>query len=144
MPVNVLLPLSWPDTRSLRGAASNIIRDIQRQHDLTDGETAEKLGVSIGTIRNIRNKESDIGALLLAKIGAMFGEDAIAPYRALYAGCGEECAEPMLLLAEAQAALAKAKGPKGKFDALPALKDCIEGLSAFVLAAERDRLRLVS
>lgn len=44
---NVLLPFALPDTKSLRRAAANIIRDIQREHEETDQATADRLGVSI-------------------------------------------------------------------------------------------------
>lgn len=141
---NVLLPFALPDTKSLRRAAANIVRDIQREHEETDQQTADRLGVSVGTIRNIRNEACDISSLTIARVGAAYGQDAVAPYEALYAHGGGECSEPMGLLADAMAVLARAKGPKGEFDALPVVKDAIEGLTAWALAVERKRLSIVA
>lgn len=141
---NVLLPLYLPDTKSLRRAAANIIRDIQRDHEETDQQTADNLGVSVGTIRNIRNEAADIGSLVLAKIGARYGEETLAPYHALYVGDPGDCAEPLSLMADAMAAIARAKGPKAEFDALPAVKDAVEALTAWTMTIERKRLRAVA
>jgi len=87
---NVLLPFGLPDTKSLRRAAANILRDIQRDNEETDQCTADKLGVSVGTIRNIRNEMGDISSLTLAKIGRVYGEAALKPYEALYAGPADD------------------------------------------------------
>ena len=141
---NVLLPFALPDTKSLRRAAANIVRDIQREGEETDQQTADKLGVSVGTIRNIRNEACDISSLTMARIGAAYGEDAVAPYEALYAHGSGECSEPLGLLADAIAVMSRAKGPKAEFDALPAVKDAIEGLTAWALNIERKRLRIIA
>lgn len=137
---NVLLPFGLPDTKSLRRAAANIVRDIQREHEETDQETADRLGVSVGTIRNIRNEASDIGSLTIARIGAVYGEESVAPYEALYAFHGRAQGEPMAELADAISALSKARGPKAKLDALPTLKAAAEALSAYITIVERERL----
>ncbi len=141
---NVLLPFGLPDTKSLRRAAANIVRDIQRENEETDQDTADKLGVSVGTIRNIRNEQSDIGSLTLARIAAAYGEESIAPYQALYAPNDRNDSEPVALLSDALAAMVRAKGLKGELDSLPALKACVEGLSAHILAVERKRLRVAA
>lgn len=143
---NVLLPLALPDTKSLRRAAANILRDIQREHEETDQQTADNLGISVGTIRNIRNEQGDISSLTLAKIGRVYGEAAVGPYEALYAPGPDDEVEPAMvqLLADALSAVSRAKGPKGELDALPAVKDLIEGATAWVIARERFRLRGVA
>jgi 3-hydroxyacyl-CoA dehydrogenase len=142
---NVLLPFALPDTKSLRRAAANIVRDIQRDREETDQQTADNLGVSVGTIRNIRNEACDIGSLTMARIGARYGEDAVDPYHALYAHCrDDQGGEPLTLLADAMAALSRAKGPKARMDALPVVKDCIEGMTAWVMEIERQRLKVVA
>lgn len=141
---NVLLPFAAPDTKSLRRAVAAIIRDIQNQHHETDQDTADRLGVSVGTIRNARNEQTDLGALTIARIGAAYGAEAVAPYTALWAHETGNAAEAMPALADAMAALSRAKGAKGRFDALPMVKDCIEALNAFVAETERERLRVVS
>jgi len=141
---NVLLPFGLPDTKSLRRAAANIIRDIQREHEQTDQATADVLGVSVGTIRNIRNELSDIGSVTLARIAAAYGVEALAPFHALYAPAHADDGEPVALLSDALAAMVRAKGIKGELDALPALKACVEGLSAHILSVERKRLRVAA
>lgn len=142
---NGLLPFAAPDTKSLRRAAANIIRDIQRDCEETDQMTADKLGVSKGTVANVRNENVDIGSLLLAKIAAAYGEEAIAPWKALYAPCGGEDVPDLVPIAAAMiAAVSSAKGPKGKLDALPLVKDLIEAAHAFVTSGEQMRLRAVS
>lgn len=141
--LNVLLPFSLPDTKSLRRAAANILRDIQRDNEQTDQETADCLGVSVGTIRNVRNEQTDISSLLLARIGARFGEEAVRPYTALWSH-DRPSDEVIPALADAMAAISRAHGPKGEFDALPAVKAAISALAAFADKTETKRLRLVS
>jgi transcriptional regulator with XRE-family HTH domain len=143
-PAKVLLPLMLPDTKSLRRAAANILRDIQREHEETDQATADRIGISVGTIRNIRNEQSDISSLTLARIGAAYGGDAIRPYEALYASGPAEGVPAIQLLADAIAAMTRANGPKGECDALPVIRDCIQGLEAWALMCERKRLRVVA
>ncbi|MFX8327764.1 hypothetical protein ABTL71_19070, partial [Acinetobacter baumannii] len=74
---NVMLPLVMPTQSALRSAVANIVKDLQLRCDESDVEMAEKLGVSAGTIANARNKKSDLSALTIAKIGAVYGTDAI-------------------------------------------------------------------
>lgn len=141
---NVLLPIGLPNTKSLRAAVACIIRDIQREHHETDQDTADKLGVSIGTVRNARNEQADLGALTIAKIGAIYGADAVAPYHALYGahahGIAAHDAAPISELAEAVAALTRAAGPKARLDALPALKEASEALAGYIISLERWRV----
>lgn len=141
---NVLLPMSLPNTKSLRAAVACIIRDIQREHHETDQDTADKLGVSVGTVRNARNEQADLGALTIAKIGAVYGAECLAPYHALYGatahGAAAHDAAPLAELAEAMAALAKSDGPKARLDALPILKAAQEALGGYVVTLERWRV----
>lgn len=143
--INVLLPLGLPDTKSLRRAAANILRDVQREHEHTDQQTADALGVSIGTIRNIRNEQSDISSLTLARVGAVYGKEAVRPYLALLdREPTDDTPAPLPALGDAVAALSRARGLKGELDALPAIKEAVEALNAFVSRTERKRLRVVS
>ena len=77
---NVLLPIRLPTQKSLRSAVAHIIRDVQRDHSETDQCTADRLGVSIGTIRNARNESADLGAVTIARIGAVYGAAYVDPY----------------------------------------------------------------
>lgn len=141
---NVLLPLIAPDTAALRKAVAAIINDVQREHDLTDQELANKLDVHKNTICNARNKASDLGALTIAKIGAIYGADAVAPYHALYGatahGIAASDAAPLTEMADALAALMRAHGPKARLDTLPALKNAAEALNGYILSLEKWRL----
>lgn len=139
-PHNVLLPIAAPDTEALRKAVAAIICDVQRDHDLTDAQLADKLDVHKNTICNARNKSSDLGALTIAKIGAKFGVEYVAPYHALYGasahGIAAQDAAPLTELADALAALTRSNGPKARMDSLPTLKTALEGLSAYVVSLE--------
>jgi transcriptional regulator with XRE-family HTH domain len=141
-----MLPFaSLPTTDGVRTACANVIRDIQRQHDLTDLQVAEAIGVSVNTIARARNKQVTIDNLTLARIGAVFGREALAPWDALGMGRDDDdSADPMHTLALAMAALAAARGPKGRMDALPALKDARAALKAYIGHVEGERLRVVA
>lgn len=142
---NVLLPLALPDTASLRKAVATIIRDIQRDHNETDQKTADKLGVHKNTIAGARNEDRDLGALTIARIGAIYGAWSVAPYNALYGaaahGMAASDAAPLSELSEAMAALCKSGGPKARFDMLPTLNAAYEALGAYIIALEQWRLR---
>lgn len=77
---NVLTNDAPTTTAQYRRAVARIIRDLQAMHGLTDLEFAERVGCSIGTVRNARNEESDLGAVWLARIEQRFGAGSIDPY----------------------------------------------------------------
>ncbi len=108
---NVLLPMAMPTQKSLRAAVANIIRDVQRQHQETDQCTADKLGISIGTVRNARDEKTDLNALTIARIGAVYGCGALGPYNALYGATAQPVhateSDPLSPLAEAVSMLCK-------------------------------------
>lgn len=140
---NVFLPMQLPTQKSLRAAVAQIIRDIQASAHETDQCTADKLGISIGTVRNARDEKTDLNALTIARIGAIYGADAVSPYNALYGatahGIASHDAAPLAELASALAALTGADSPKARFDTLPALKDAAEALDGYILSLERWR-----
>ena len=142
----VMLPFaSLPTTEGVRAACANVIRDIQSQHDLTDLQFADAIGVHVNTIAKARNKLATMDNLTLAKIAAVFGRDTLAPWDALGLGTGAtDRPEPITLMGVAIAAIGSARGPKGEFDALPAAKDAHEALAAWIGATERTRLRVVA
>lgn len=141
---NVMLPLVMPTQSALRSAVANIVKDLQLRCDESDVEMAEKLGVSAGTIANARNKKSDLSALTIAKIGAVYGTDAIGPYHSLYGatahGIAASDAAPLTELADALAALTRAAGPKARLDAMPTLKAAAEALNGYLVSLERWRI----
>lgn len=81
---NVLLFDHLPTRNLLRAAMAKIIRSIQSEHGETDEATADKLCVSVGTIANVRNERTDLNAVTIARIGAIYGEQVLDPYAALY------------------------------------------------------------
>lgn len=142
----VMLPFaSLPTTDGVRSACANVIRDIQREHDLTDLQMAETIGVHANTISRARNKLVTIDNLTLARIAAVFGHDALGPWHALGLGMAPtDIAEPIQPMAMATAAIATARGTKGEFDALPVAKEAHEVLGAWIAAVERKRLRVAA
>lgn len=141
---NVLLPMMAPDTEALRNAVAAIISDLQRKHGLSDEDLAVKLDVHKNTICNARNRKSDLGALTIAKIGAKFGPDAVAPYNALYGahahGVAASDAAPLSEVADALAALTRSAGLKARLDTLPVLKAATDKLVSYVVSLERMRI----
>lgn len=141
----VMLPFGvLPTTDCVRSAYANVIRDIQREHDLTDQQLADTIGVHVNTVQRARNKLATLDSVAEARLGAAFGEDAMQPIKALWGRDAGETQEPVLALADALSALSRAKGPKGEFDALPTVKDAIEALQAWSMTVERKRLRAVA
>ncbi|WP_298165062.1 hypothetical protein [Novosphingobium sp.] len=138
---NVLLPLMLPTQKQLRAAVAAIIRDIQHRHAESDQCTADRVGISVGTIRNARDEKTDLNALSIAKIGAIYGADAVAPYNALYGatahGVASSDAAPLTEMADALAALMRAGGPKARLDALPTLRAALDAMGAYVVTLER-------
>lgn len=151
---NVLLPCPLPNTKALRAAVAAIIRDIQNARHETDQCTADKLGISVGTVRNARNEQADLGALTIAKIGAIYGPEAVGPYNLLYGATAHLAnvtpCDPLADLARALATIcdmrrAESPGgpvetPKERLDALPGLKAARASLDAYIAGIERLRL----
>jgi len=151
---NVLLPMVLPTQSSLRGAVGNMIRDIQRDHSETDQDTADRLGVSKGTIVNARNGTTDLNALTIARVGAVYGAAYVDPYHRLYgsvaAPVAASMADPLPDMARAVAMLCEMRCPRGEggaietpkeqLDALPDLKRTRAALDAYISRIERLRL----
>lgn len=74
-----------PRTSSYKAAVAKCIRELKAKRELNNVQLAELLGCDEKTIRNA--EDGDKGALdviLLLNIAYAFGEEAIAPVRALY------------------------------------------------------------
>ena len=80
---NVLSRRNRPTTKSYRTAVKRIVLNLQAQHDLTDGELAERLGCSAGTVKNARNEANNLDGVTLANIEYEFGPGAIDPFMSL-------------------------------------------------------------
>lgn len=151
---NVLLPMAFPTQKALRAAVAQIIRDIQRDHGETDQETADRIGVSVGTVRNARNEETDLNALTIAKIGLVYGCHAVDPYNALYGATAKprdpDDTDPLAHLAKAVSTICDMRSvtspsgpvetPKERLDALPMLRDARRSLDAYIASIEKLRV----
>lgn len=76
---NVLPRRSRPTTKSYRAAVKRIVTSVQGLHELTDPELAERLGCSVGTIRNARNEAGNLDGVTLINIEYEFGPSALDP-----------------------------------------------------------------
>lgn len=153
-PRNVMLPFQMPSTKSLRGAVATMIRDIQRDFGETDQDTADALGISIGTVRNARNETADLGAVTIARIGHKYGAHYVDPYHRLYGACAQTLqmskSDPLAPLAESVATLCRIRSqyseggrletPKEQLDALPILKNAARELTAYIASIESLRV----
>jgi transcriptional regulator with XRE-family HTH domain len=148
---NVLLPIHLPTQADLRDAVSAIIRRVQLDHDLTDDELARKLTISIGTVRNARNKACDLNAATIAVIGASFGAEVLDPYAKLYGARNvpldvcEEDALPSLTGAVHRLAVAQSPSSPGGtavthselLEMLPDLRTAQRAINSLICRAER-------
>lgn len=151
---NVLLPMALPTQSSLRSAIGNMMRDIQRDRRETDQDTADKLGVSKGTIVNARNGATDLNALTIARIGAVYGSHYVDPYHALYGATAtpvhKASDDPLCHLARAVSTICDMRCPNGpggnvelpkeKLDALPTLRAARASLDSYIASIEHLRL----
>lgn len=148
---NVLLPIALPTQKNLRGAVSKIICGVQHDMDLTDEELADELGISVGTVRNARNKLTDLNATTIAKIGAKWGPERLDPYSALWGARNVpleyDDADALPSMSAAVHRLAVAQSPSSPggtallhnelLDMLPDLRAAQARINALIVRAER-------
>lgn len=77
---NVLARRCRPTTKSYRAAVKRIVLSIQAEHDLNDGELAERLGCSAGTVKNARTEATNLDGVTLANVEYEFGPSALDPF----------------------------------------------------------------
>ena len=73
-----------PNQNLYRAAVARIIRETKARHNLSNVALADAIGCSDQTVANAEAEQSDLSAVTLARLAYVFGEDAIAAYRALY------------------------------------------------------------
>jgi predicted transcriptional regulator len=73
-----------PSRRSYRAAIKEIILNVKARYGLSDWDLAERIGVHKDTIENAQEEVATLDVVTLLNIAWTFGEDAIAPVRALY------------------------------------------------------------
>lgn len=83
---NGLLPITLPTRNELRAALAQVVRSVQSAHHLTDEALADLIGVSDGTIRNVRNERTDLNQETIAKLGKRFGPECLDPWSACFGG----------------------------------------------------------
>lgn len=138
----ISLPLLCPDTTSLRSAASAILADIHRETGDTYEQIGKRLDVHKNTVASWANQANDIGALNLAKLGAIYGKAYLRPYETLYEGAAEKCSDPLPALTRAVATICATHNgtPKQKLDSLPEVRAALAALSTYATEIERIRL----
>lgn len=83
---NGLLPMAMPTRKDLRAALAQVVRSVQAGHSLTDEALADVLGISDGTVRNVRNERTDLNQETIAKLGKRFGPECLDPWSACFGG----------------------------------------------------------
>lgn len=148
---SVVTLLALPTQKALRTAVAKIIRRVQLDAHLTDEELADELCISIGTVRNARNEQTDLNATTIARIGAKFGAEVLDPYAALYGARNvpieveEVDALPSLTGAVHRLAVAQTPSSPGGtklhhtelLDMLPDLRAAQAAINALLVRAER-------
>lgn len=71
---------------SMLAAVASIVAGIQLDLCESDQDTADRLGVSAGTIGNARNRKGSLAMLTVMKIGEVYGLDRLAPLFHLIGG----------------------------------------------------------
>ena len=148
---NAMLPMPCPTQKFLRQAVAKIMRRVSLEHDLTDEQLADELGISVGTVRNARNELADLNAATIAKIGHKFGAEVLDPYAALYGArnvpldAADTDALPSLAGAVHRLAVAQSPTSRGGttllhielLDMLPDLQAAHKAINALICRAER-------
>jgi transcriptional regulator with XRE-family HTH domain len=64
---------------SMQSAIASIVQGIQADTGESDQDTADRLGVSAGTIANARNKRGAMSTMTLLRIGKEYGIERLQP-----------------------------------------------------------------
>ncbi|SCW56720.1 hypothetical protein SAMN02927924_01413 [Sphingobium faniae] len=78
-------PIALTQT-SMQNAVASIVKGIQSDTGESDQDTADRLGVSAGTIANARNGKASLSMLTVMKIGEVYGLERLAPLFHLIGG----------------------------------------------------------
>ena len=73
-----------PTRDTYRAAVKQVVLDVKARSGFDCEQLGEKLGVSKDTIDNAEKMVSSLEAVTLLKIAFFYGEEVIAPVRALY------------------------------------------------------------
>jgi transcriptional regulator with XRE-family HTH domain len=73
-----------PSRDTYRAAVKQVVLDVKSRSGFDSEQLGEKLGVSKDTVENAEKMVSSLEAVTLLKIAFFYGEEVIAPVRALY------------------------------------------------------------
>ncbi len=76
-------PASRLTSETYRKAVATIVARIQQAHGLSDAALADRVGCSASTIKNARNRATNLDGVTLASFERVFGPGAIDPFLAL-------------------------------------------------------------
>lgn len=106
---NVLPIFPVPDGNLFREAVAKSLRTIKREHGLSNGALADRLGCDVDTVKNALAEDREMRGSTVARIAYVFGEDAIRPIRELWLGrFAEPAPSPVARIAAAQEEIRKA------------------------------------
>lgn len=132
-----------------RKAVAQIIKDIQREYDLTLHDISESIEVSLKTISNAAGQKGDLSPTFLKRLGECFGAQMLDPFAALSGGRmvplqpNEDDPMPALLSLATALCQAKAEGREHdhrvKLAMVPDLKAAQAAITNMILQAEAFR-----
>lgn len=130
-------------------AVAVIIRDIQREYDITLQDISESIDVSLKTISNAANKKGVLCVTFLKRLGECFGAQFLDPWAALSGGrmvpLQPNQDDPMPALLSLATALCRAKAEGREHDhrvklaMVPDLKAAQAAITNMILQAEAFR-----
>ncbi len=150
-PCNVLRVNGVEETADYRKAVSRILANLQRDHDLTLLDIAERIDVSLGTVSNAANRKADLSPTYVQRLGKVFGPEVLNPIAALSGGrivpleTDEADALPSLSASVHRLAVAQSStSPGGQsithgelLAMLPELRAAVASINALIVRGER-------
>lgn len=83
---NVLRVNATEERDSYRAAVSEILLNVQRDHGITLRQIADQTDISLGTISNAANRNADLSATYLRRLGDRYGAHYLDPFARLAGG----------------------------------------------------------
>lgn len=113
---NVLRVNTVEEQTAYRKAVSEILLNIQNDHQTTLADIAGRIAVSLGTISNAANRKCDLSVVFLKRLGEVFGPATLDPYTKLVGGrvvpiISEGAADILPMIGRANLAIAEARDP---------------------------------
>lgn len=156
---NVLRVNPVEEAASYRAAVAEILRNIQKDEELTLLEISDVIGVSLGTMSNAANKKTDLNPVFLNRLGKAFGPHVLEPYARLCGGCIVAAADPnhsdvLPLILSAGTQIAQARDPQSpggitetlreRLGYLPTLRRLRREIDALVTSIEAEKAQVAA